>query len=85
MNPFKAPLLPLKGVLRLGQLIEDEAQRQMADPARVRRELEETERLRASGEISEDEAAEMQDKAVSRYTQVRTRPATAADEDEDGG
>lgn len=83
MNPFKAPLLPLKGVLRLGQVIKEEAEREMADPARVRRELEETQRLRASGEITEDEAAQMEDEAVSRYIQVRRRPAPAADEEGD--
>jgi hypothetical protein len=81
MNPFKAPLLPLKGVVRLAQVIEEEAEREMSDPARVRRELEETESRQASGEISEDEAAEMQEKTVAQYTQVRKRPAAAADED----
>jgi hypothetical protein len=82
MNPFKVPLLPVKGVLRLGQVIEEEAEREMSDPARVRRELEETESRQASGEISEDEAAEMEEKTVAQYTQVRRRPAVAADENE---
>jgi hypothetical protein len=82
MNPFKVPLLPVKGVLRLGQVIEEEAEREMSDPARVRRELEETESRQASGEISEDEAAEMEEKTVAQYTRVRRRPAAAADEDE---
>lgn len=82
MNPFKVPLLPLKGVVRLGQMIEEEAEREMSDPARVRRELEETESRQASGEISEEEAAELEDRTVAQYTQVRKRPAAAADEDE---
>jgi len=82
MNPFKVPLLPLKGVLRLGQVIEEEAERQMNDPARIRRELEETESRQASGEISEEEAAEMEDRIVAQYTQVRKRPTAAPDEDE---
>jgi hypothetical protein len=80
--PFRLPLLPLKEVLRLGEVIQDQAQREMADPAKVRRELEETERRQASGEISEDQAAALEEKAVSQYTQVRKRPATAADQDE---
>jgi len=74
MNPFKVPLLPLKGVLRLGQVIEEEAERQMNDPARIRRELEETESRQASGEISEEEAAEMEDRIVAQYTQVASGP-----------
>jgi hypothetical protein len=80
--PFRLPLLPLKEVVRLGEVIQDEAARQMSDPAKVRRELEETERRQASGEISDDQAAELEDKAVSQYTQVRERPAAAEDQDE---
>jgi len=54
----------------------------MNDPARIRRELEETESRQASGEISEEEAAEMEDRIVAQYTQVRKRPTAAPDEDE---
>jgi hypothetical protein len=80
--PFRLPLLPVKQVVRLGEVIQDEAERQMTDPAKVRRELEETEHRQASGEISEDQAAELEERAVSQYTQARERPAAAADQDE---
>jgi Gas vesicle protein G len=80
--PLRLPLLPLKGVVRLGEVIQHQAEREMADPARVRRELEETERRQASGEISDDQAAELEEQAVSRYTRERESPAAVADEDE---
>jgi Gas vesicle protein G len=80
--PFGVPLLPLRAVVRLAQLIEDEANRQLADPATVRRELEQIEQARASGEISAEEAARWQEEAVARFTQVQVTGAAAADSDE---
>lgn len=73
--PFKLPLLPLKGVLRLAELIEEEAQRQLTDPARLRRQLENIEEARQVGEISDEEAAELQGEVVMAYTQARQRQA----------
>ena len=80
--PFRLPLLPLRAVVRLAQLIEDEAERQLADPATVRRELEQIERARASGVISGEEAARLQEEAVVRFAQVHVTGAAAADSDE---
>jgi hypothetical protein len=80
--PFRLPLVPLQAVVRLAQLIQDEAERQLADPATVRRELEQIERARASGEISAEEAARLQQEAVARFTQVHVTGAAAADSDE---
>jgi hypothetical protein len=80
--PFKLPLLPLQGVLRLAQLIEEEAERQLADPARIRRELEAIEQARQSGEITDEQAAELQGEVVMGYTQAMRGAAPAADSDE---
>jgi Gas vesicle protein G len=80
--PFRLPLLPMRAVVRLAQLIEDEANRQLTDPATVRRELEQIEQARASGEISAEEAARLQEEAVARFTQVQVIGAAAADSDE---
>lgn len=76
--PFQLPLLPLKAVLRLARAIEEEAERQLADPATIRRELEQIEQRRAAGEISDEQAAELQDEAVARFTQGRIGGAAAA-------
>jgi hypothetical protein len=80
--PFRLPLLPVRGVVRLAQLIQEEAERELADPATVRRELEDVERAQASGEISDQEAAELENEAVARYARVRKDTAVAADSDE---
>ena len=47
--PFKLPLLPVHAVVRLAEIIQDEAERTLADPATIRRELEEIDLARASG------------------------------------
>ena len=51
----RLPFLPLKGFLRIAELIAEETERQHRDPARVRRELEEAQHQRAIGGMSEDE------------------------------
>ena len=79
---FRLPLLPLRGVLQLGQLIQEEAERQLADPATVRRQLEHAEQAMDSGEISEEEAAQVEDEAVTGFTQRREGWAADADSDE---
>lgn len=68
--PFKLPLLPLQGVIRLAELIQEEAERQLTNPATIRRELEGIEQARQAGEISDEEAKELEREAVARYTQA---------------
>jgi len=51
--PAKLPLLPLLGVVRLAELLQEEAERELHDPARLRRQLEEAERMHAAGQISD--------------------------------
>jgi hypothetical protein len=77
---FRLPVLPLQGFVRFGQLIQEEAERELADPARVRRELEEVEQAEAAGKISEQEAAEREEEAVTEYTEVRQGAVAAGDE-----
>ncbi|MEV4163129.1 gas vesicle protein GvpG [Nonomuraea dietziae] len=62
------PLAPLKGLIRLAELIQDEAERQLRDPAVVRRELEEIETARATGVMSEEEAEEAMNLILQRMT-----------------
>ena len=75
--PFKLPLLPVHAVMWLAEIIEDEAERTLADPATIRRELEQIEQARASGEVSDEEAAELEKEALTRFTRLR-RGGTAA-------
>ena len=72
---FRLPFLPLKGFIRLAETIADEAERELYDPARVRRELDELQREQESGEISAAEAAERADSLATTMVTGRARPA----------
>lgn len=80
--PFRLPFLPVQAVVRLAGVIQEEAERTYYDPATIRRELAEIERARAAGDISEKDAAQLQNEVVARLTQVRVIGAAAADRDE---
>ncbi|HEY6495477.1 MAG TPA: gas vesicle protein GvpG [Trebonia sp.] len=70
--PFRLPFLPVQGVIRLGELLQDEAERQLRDPARIRRELDEAQRRHDAGEISDKQLALIQDELISTLV---TEPA----------
>lgn len=67
---LRLPLLPLQGFLRLGELIDEEAQRELRDPARLRHDLEQIQQALESGQISEEEAARAEEEVVTRFTQL---------------
>jgi hypothetical protein len=70
MNPFtllfRLPLMPLRRVVQLGEALHDHAERELRDPVSVRRQLEQAEQARASGEISDEELARVQAQAIGR-------------------
>jgi len=80
--PFRLPFLPMQAIVHLAEMIQEEAERTYYDPATIRRELAEIERARAAGEISEEDAARLQNEVVARLTQVRVGGAAPADSDE---
>ena len=63
---FRLPLMPLRSFIRLGEVIQEQVEQEMRDPASVRRQLEQAEQARASGEISDDDLARVQAQAVDR-------------------
>ena len=69
--PFRLPLLPVRGVLAIGEIIREQAERELHDPANVRRQLEEAEEARASGEISEQDLAQIEREATGRLLRRR--------------
>jgi hypothetical protein len=80
--PFQLPFLPLQGVIKLGELLQEEAERQMYDPARIRRELDEAQRRYEAGEISEEEFAQIQDELASTLiTEVAPPSVPGASQD----
>ena len=70
MNPFtllfRLPLMPLRMVIQLGEVLQDHAEQELHDPASVRRQLEQAEQARAAGEISDEDLAQEQAQAIGR-------------------
>lgn len=64
--PLRLPFLPVQGLIRLAELIQEEAESQYHDPAAVRRALEEAEQAYAHGEISSEDLYQAEVEAVGR-------------------
>ena len=60
------PLSPLRGVVRLAELIQQEAERQLFDPAKIQEELTEIDLLKETGAIEEAEADAMEETLLNR-------------------
>jgi hypothetical protein len=60
------PLLPIRGVVWLGEQILSEAEGQLHDPARIRGELEQVDEARRRGELSDEECAEIENELLQR-------------------
>lgn len=76
---FRLPFMPLRGVIRLGEVIQDQAERELHDPAAVRRQLEEAQRARASGEMSDEDVAWLERQAVGRLRSPVSRRGSPAE------
>lgn len=74
---FRLPLMPLRGFVQLGEILREQAERELRDPASVRRQLEEAEQAQVSGEISDRDAARVKGQAVGR---VLSSPADTSAE-----
>jgi uncharacterized membrane protein len=79
---FRLPFLPVQGVIKLGELLQDEAERQLRDPARIRRELEEAQRRYEAGEISEEEFIQIQDELASTLITEAAPPSVPGASDD---
>ncbi len=63
---FTWPVAPVRGVAWVGEQVLEEAERQWADPAVVERALLEVDEKLAAGELTRDEAAELEEALVAR-------------------
>lgn len=63
---FRLPLLPVNGVVRVAELVRDQAEQELHDPGSVRRELEAIAAAYHAGELSADQVARAQRDAVAR-------------------
>lgn len=66
MGLFTLPFLPVRAVIGLAEVIRDQAERELHDPAAVRRQLEEAQQAWDSGEISDTELAQIEREATGR-------------------
>jgi chorismate mutase len=66
------PLAPVRGTIAVADQVFKQAEDEYYDPARIRQQLEEVDRQRESGAISEDEAIAWEDELVER---LMNRPA----------
>ena len=77
--PFRFPLLPVRGLIQLGEVIQEEAERQLHDPARIRRELEDAQRRYEAGEISDEEFTRIQDELAGIQVAPPSVPGPSED------
>jgi uncharacterized membrane protein len=69
-------------VIKLGELLQDEAEGQLRDPARIRRELEEAQRRYEAGEISEEQFIQIQDELASTLVTEAAPPSVPGASDD---
>lgn len=68
------PLAPVRGTVWVAEQVLEQAEEEFYDPAKIRRQLEQVDRLRESGELSEEEATAREDELVERLMVGRSRP-----------
>jgi hypothetical protein len=75
---FRLPFLPARAVIRLAEIIREEAEREYYSPSAARRELEETEHARRTGEISDQDVSRMEYDALARMMPEPGKPPAQA-------
>jgi cytochrome c-type biogenesis protein CcmH/NrfG len=68
------PVAPLQGVVAAADQVRRQAEEEFYDPVAIRRQLEEVERLKAEGTLTEEEAVSWEDELVERLLVARDRP-----------
>lgn len=65
------PLAPVRGVIKLGEVIQRQVDEELHSPVNVRRELEEIQRRREAGELTEEEEAQAEQQVIDRISRQR--------------
>ena len=60
------PLAPVRGVWWLAEQIRQQAEDQYYDPARIRAQLERIDEARRTGELDEEQCAELENELLQR-------------------
>lgn len=74
------PLAPVRGVIWLGEVIQDQVDQQLHDPANIRRELDDIDRAAAAGQLSDEEHRRAQQEVLDRMIRPPGGPAGAPEE-----
>ena len=68
------PLAPLRGVTWVAEQVLEQAEEEFYDPARIREQLEEVQRLREDGSLTDEEAIMWEDELIERLMVASERP-----------
>jgi chorismate mutase len=68
------PLAPLRGTVAVADQVLKQAEEEYYDPVRIRQQLEEVDRQREAGTISDEDATAWEDELVERLIEGRARP-----------
>jgi chorismate mutase len=68
------PLAPLRGTVAVADQVLKQAEEEYYDPVRIRQQLEEVDRQREAGTISDEDATAWEDQLVERLMEGRARP-----------
>jgi chorismate mutase len=68
------PLAPLRGTVAVAEQVLKQAEEEYYDPARIRAQLEEVDRQREAGTLSDEEATAWEDELIERLIEGRARP-----------
>lgn len=63
------PVAPVRGVVGIARVLEEQADRQLKDPAVVARRLEEIEEAWEAGEITDEERDQLQEEVLAPLQQ----------------
>jgi hypothetical protein len=69
------PLAPVRGTVWVAEQIRQQAEDELYDPARIREQIEAVDRARTAGDLTDEEATELEDELVERLMVARTRPS----------
>jgi hypothetical protein len=77
------PLVPVRGVVAVAGVIQEQAERELYDPTQIRRQIEETDAAVEAGELSEEEAARQQEQILEPAIEPAPEAAAAGEEQEE--
>lgn len=67
------PLAPLRGTIAVAEQVLEQAEEEYYDPAKIRAQLDEVDRQRREGEITDEEATAREDELVDRLLEGQER------------